>query len=124
MTDYLTLDDALHIVSRLGFYVRDAGLLSSALARPSASLFEVDAYQSIDRKAAALLESLVQNHSLVDGNKRTAWALMIIFLWINGWQHEFTVDEGFALVMGVAEGAIDIDMGERLIAERRVGRRD
>ena len=122
MTEYLTLDDALEVVDRYGFHLRDAGLLSSALARPSASMFDVDAYPSLDRKAAALLESLVRNHALIDGNKRTAWTLLVVFLWINGWQHAFSADDGFALVMGVAEGVIDLDEGERLVAAHRVPR--
>ncbi len=71
MTQYLEAADALQVTERYGFYVRDAGLLASALARPSASMFGTDAYATFDRKAAALLESLVRNHPLVDGNKRT-----------------------------------------------------
>lgn len=119
MTQYLSLEDGLLIVERLGFHVRDAGLLSSALARPAASLFGEDAYATLDRKAAALLESLTRNHPLVDGNKRTAWTTFVAFLWINGWQHTFSTDEAFELVVGVAEGQIDLDAAEVRIATRR-----
>lgn len=122
MTSYLEFDDALQVTTRYGFHVRDSGLLPSALARPSASMFGTDAYLSLDRKAAALLESLVRNHPLVDGNKRTGWTLMVLFLWINGYAHDFSTEEGFALVVGVAEGAIDLDESERRIAEHRVVR--
>jgi death-on-curing protein len=108
VTDYLELDDALHVVERLGFYVRDAGLLASALARPATTVFGVDAYPGSELKAAALLESLARNHPLIDGNKRTAWTLMILFLWINGFQHDFDTDAGFDLVIGVAEGRIEL----------------
>jgi len=122
MTEYLTLDDALQITSAFGFHVRDSGLLSSALARPAASMFGDDTYPGIDRKAAALLESLVRNHPLYDGNKRTGWTLMVAFLWINGFQHDFTADEGFDLVVGVAEGQIDLDRAEAAICSHRVAR--
>lgn len=122
MTRYLELNDALQVTQRFGFHVRDAGLLSSALARPAASMFGTDAYATFDRKAAALLESLVKNHPLFDGNKRTGWTLMVLFLWINGYEHAFTTDEGFDLVIGVAEGAIDLDESERQIAAHRVAR--
>jgi death-on-curing protein len=108
VTDYLELDDALHVVERLGFYVRDAGLLASALARPATTVFGVDAYPGSELKAAALLESLARNHPLIDGNKRTAWTLTILFLWINGFQHDFDTDAGFDLVIGVAEGRIEL----------------
>lgn len=122
MTEYLTLDDALHVTQTFGFHVRDAGLLASALARPGASMFGEEAYADLDHKAAALLESLVRNHALVDGNKRTAWTLMVAFLWINGHQHDFDTDEGFDLVIGVAEGRIDLSAARALISDHRVPR--
>lgn len=119
MTEFLTLEDGLLIVDRLGFHVRDAGLLASALARPAASLFGDDAYETIDRKAAALLESLARNHPLFDGNKRTAWTSLVTFLWINGWRHTFTTDDAFDLVVGVASGELDLDESERRIRANR-----
>lgn len=122
MTRYLELNDALQVTQRFGFHVRDAGLLASALARPAASMFGTDAYATFDRKAAAMLESLVKNHPLFDGNKRTGWTLMVLFLWINGYEHDFTADEGFDLVIGVADGEIDLDESERRIAAHRVAR--
>jgi death-on-curing protein len=122
VTEYLRLDDALRVLERYGFQVRDIGLLSSALARPSASMFGVDAYETLERKAAALLESVVRNHALVDGNKRTGWTLVVLFLWINGYQHNFTADEGFDLVLGVAAGTLGLDDAEQRIAAHCIRR--
>ncbi|HVQ49027.1 MAG TPA: type II toxin-antitoxin system death-on-curing family toxin, partial [Mycobacterium sp.] len=62
--DYLELDDLLVAASAfLGHRpeVRDYGLLESALARPQASVFGEDAYPTLHEKAAALLDSLVNN---------------------------------------------------------------
>ena len=115
MTEFLSLDDALHIARRLGFHVRDAGLLASALARPATTLFGDDAYPSLSHKAAALLESVVRNHSFVDGNKRSAWTMMVAFLWINGHRHDMTTAEGFDLVIGVAEGGTDLEHAAQVI---------
>ena len=122
MTRYLVMADALQVTQRYGFSVRDAGLLASALARPSASMFGADAYPTPDRKAAALSESLVRNHPFVDGIKRTGWTLLVAFPWINGLAHNFSTDEGFDLVVGVAEGRIDLDESERRMREHRVNR--
>jgi len=122
MTRFLTLEDALQVTQRLGFHVRDAGLLASALARPAASLFGQDAYPGLDRKAAALLESVLRNHPLIDGNKRTGWALMVAFLWVNGFVHDFDVDEAFALVVGLAAGDVGLDEAEVRIGSHRVAR--
>jgi death on curing protein len=108
VTEYLEFDDALHVVQRLGFHLRDAGLLASALARPATTVFGVDAYEGLESKAAALFESLARSHPLIDGNKRTAWTLTILFLWINGFQHDFDTDSAFELIVGVAEGRIEI----------------
>ena len=120
MTEFLSLEDGLIVVERLGFHVRDSGLLASALTRPSTSLFGVDAYPTIDRKAAALLESLARNHALFDGNKRTAWTTLVTFLWINGWKHDFSTDAAFDLVVGVASGEVDLDDSEQRIRAHRV----
>lgn len=122
MTAYLTLDDALVVAKAFGFHVRDHGLLASALARPATTVFGVDAYPSLDRKAAALLESVVKNHPFFDGNKRSGWTLMVSFLWLNGFAHDFDTDTAFDFVVGVAEGRIDLDESERQIAEHRVVR--
>jgi death-on-curing protein len=109
VTVYLDLEDALAAVARLGLYLRDEGLLFSALARPAAGAFGVDAYESIELKAAALITSVARNHALLDGNKRTAWVLSVAFLNINGWDLEMTQDEKFDLVLAVAQGSPELE---------------
>lgn len=90
--------------------VRDMGLLQSALARPHTTLMGTDAYPSVDLKAAALLHSVCLNHALVDGNKRLAALLALIFLDINGVETTLTNDELFDLTMAVASGELrDVD---------------
>ncbi|UTT71283.1 type II toxin-antitoxin system death-on-curing family toxin [Arthrobacter sp. DNA4] len=108
MTAYLDIEDALQVVDRHGFHIRDVGLLASALARPAATVMGAEAYPELAVKAAALLESVARFHPLIDGNKRTAWTLMVLLLWINGYRHAFTTNEGFDLVVGVAAGTIDL----------------
>lgn len=108
MTAYLDIEDALQVVDRDGFHIRDVGLLAPALARPASTVMGAEAYPELVVKAAALLESVARFHPLIDGNKRTAWTLMVLLLWIHGYRHGFTTDEGFDLVVGVAAGAIDL----------------
>ncbi|MEX0734347.1 MAG: type II toxin-antitoxin system death-on-curing family toxin [Steroidobacteraceae bacterium] len=87
MTDYVTTADALFfhkvLIERYGGAtgIRDAGALESALHRPQTGY-----YDTIVHEAAALLESLVQNHPFVDGNKRVAFAVVDVFLRINGYK--------------------------------------
>jgi death-on-curing protein len=85
VTDFLTLAEVLAIhVDQLERYggshgVRDPGILEAALFRPQTGY-----YADIIEEAAALWESLAQNHPFIDGNKRTAFAAMYTFLVING----------------------------------------
>ncbi|MBX5462701.1 MAG: type II toxin-antitoxin system death-on-curing family toxin [Steroidobacteraceae bacterium] len=87
MTEYVTTADALFfhrlLIERYGGAsgLRDAGALESALLRPQTGY-----YDTLIHEAAALLESLVQNHPFVDGNKRVAFAVTDVFLRINGYQ--------------------------------------
>lgn len=84
--------------------MRDLGLLDSAAHRPTATLWGREVYPSLEEKAAALLESVVRNHALVDGNKRLGWLAAVVFLDINGRRLEAPDDDAHALVMAVAEG--------------------
>src|SRR5579863_8442534 len=91
MTEYPTTADALffdqQLIERYGGArgVRDVGALESALHRPRTGY-----YDTLVHEAAALLESLLQNHPFVDGNKRVAFAVVDVFLRING--HSITAD--------------------------------
>lgn len=104
MVRYIQLEDVLRQVERLGFVVRDAGLLAGALARPQASAFGGDAYVTIWDKAAALCQSIDNNQSLVDGNKRLAWLVTKVFLAINGQHLEATADAGEHFMLDLVAG--------------------
>lgn len=84
--EHLDLDDVLALATRLlgdPPPLRDAGLLGSAIARPQTTIGGRDAYRTIWLKAAALLQSIVNNHALVDGNKRLGWLATAVFLELN-----------------------------------------
>lgn len=109
MTEFLTLEDLLGLAKDLGVGpIRDLGLLESAAHRPTASLYGQDAYPSLALKAAALLESPVSNHPLIDGNKRLGWLAALVFLDINGVWIDAPDDDAFDLVIAVACGFADL----------------
>lgn len=113
MTAYLALEDLLAAAeAALGRApeVRDIGLLEAAAARPGATAFGEDAYPDLDRKAAALLHSIVAGHPLVDGNKRLGWVVVRLFYRLNDTDVRPTADDAFALITAVADGALD-DVG-------------
>lgn len=108
MTQYLTFEDAMRQVERAGWAVRDAGLLASAVARPSTTVFGEDAYPELWRKAAALCQSLDNNQALVDGNKRLAWLGTKVFLGINVQRLRATADDGERFMLDLVSGDADI----------------
>ena len=120
MITYLDLEDALYVIQRLGFYVKDVGLLDSALARPKTTVFGEDAYPSLSLKAAALAHSIAKNHALVDGNKRTTWALMVSFLIVNGFKHDFTTEEGMNFVLDLATDKLSLENAAELIEQHLI----
>jgi len=63
--------------------IRDAGLLTSALARPI-NLAAYDAQADAAALAAAYAFGIVRNHPFIDGNKRTAFVCSELFLVLNG----------------------------------------
>jgi death-on-curing protein len=60
--------------------IRDIGLLESALARPFQTFDGADLYPDVIEKAAALIQSLLNNHPFVDGNKRIGYVIMRLFI--------------------------------------------
>lgn len=88
MTHWLTRDVALAVHDEQleehggAAGVRDLGLLESALARPQ----NAAAYADPDMAELAALYALgiARNHPFIDGNKRTAWTALVVFLDLNG----------------------------------------
>lgn len=83
--------------------------IESALGRPYLGY-----HRSIHRKAAALLQSVVQNHGFVDGNKRTATLLVTTLLDRSGYelvrfQRDNVSREFEALVLGLADRSRDFE---------------
>lgn len=120
MTDtrYPTLAEALLVNRRFTRHaVRDIGLLDSALGRPKAAAFGHEAYPDLWSKAAALLHSLIRNHPFLDANKRTATALTLNLLRMNG-VDVGDLDAEAMLSIAVATANTDIDVAQLAVALR------
>jgi len=104
--EYLDLGDAIRLATLLlgdPPPIRDIGLLGSAISRPTTTVYGVDAYPDVITKAAALLQSIVGNHALLDGNKRLGWLVTSVFLELNGIEaSRIGNDAVFDFVMWVA----------------------
>src|SRR6202162_4435440 len=101
MTDYLTVAEVYRIQHRLiemfgGLHgVRDKGVVEAAVFRPQTGY-----YNSIEEEAAALMESLGNNHGFLDGNKRIAFNATDVFLRRNGFYIDVGGEEGHAFIAG------------------------
>jgi death-on-curing protein len=78
--------------------LREQGALEAAVFRPQTGY-----YNDLSEEAAALLESLVNNHAFLDGNKRVGFAAVHTFLLVNGFDLDFTSKAAFLFVMKAFE---------------------
>jgi death-on-curing protein len=85
--------------------LRDAGLLESALARPKNQYAYKDA--DLASQGAAYAFGIARNHPFVDGNKRTAFASMLVFLGLN--DVDFLVAEAEATAVFLSLGAGELE---------------
>ncbi len=104
MADYLTVAEIYRMQYRLielfgGIHgVRDKGAIEAAVFRP-----QIGYYNSLEEEAAALMESLGNNHGFLDGNKRIAFTATDVFLQRNGRYIEVEAADGFAFITGSME---------------------
>lgn len=83
--------------------VHDEGLLDSALARPR-QIFSYGAKPDLARLAAAYGAGLVRNRPFADGNKRTAFLAVGLFLGLNGFRLVADQADAARTVLALAAG--------------------
>jgi death-on-curing protein len=87
--------------------IRNVDLLQSALQRPYSTFEGKDLYNSPIKKAAALIESILNNHPFIDGNKRTGYVLMRLLLLEHGLDIEASQKDKYLFVIKLASGKIN-----------------
>jgi death-on-curing protein len=101
MADYLTVAEVYRMQHRLielfgGLHgVRDKGAVEAAIFRPQTGY-----YNSIEEEAAALMDSLGNNHGFLDGNKRIAFTATDVFLRRNGFFIDVEGSDGYTFIDG------------------------
>ncbi len=118
-SEYLTVVELLAIHDELiaefagSGGVRDMGALESAVFRPQTGY-----YDDAIAEAAALMESIIQNHPFIDGNKRAGFAAADIHLRLNGWAFVGDPDETAESIIALIEGSRpDRDTLDQLLRE-------
>ncbi len=98
--------------------LRDENGLKSALERPFGGIGTVEFYPTPQEKAGAILESIVKNHPFIDGNKRTGYVLMRLFLMQFGKDIQATQEEKYHFMIEVASGVLAFESIVAWINER------
>jgi death on curing protein len=88
--------------------LRDEGLLESALARPR-HVWSCAPDAGLPRLAGEYGFGLARNHAFLDGNKRTAFVAMNVFLILNGYEIETAEAEAVDVMLRLAAGSLDLD---------------
>ena len=123
---YLTLEQVLELHKRIvnlsggSHGIRSQGGVESAIAQPQMTFGGEELYPSVVEKAVALGFSLIQNHPFIDGNKRIGHAAMEVFLLLNGYEIDATVDEQESIILGVASSSLSRDAFAEWIASHLV----
>ncbi|WP_317618870.1 type II toxin-antitoxin system death-on-curing family toxin [Laspinema olomoucense] len=99
--------------------IRDEGLLDSALAQPQATFGGQLLHPTLPEQAAAYLYHLAKNHPFVDGNKRTAFAVMDTFLRINRYRLDLSPDATYQMVLDVVGDKMSKEALSRRLRIRR-----
>lgn len=89
--------------------IRDMASLESAIARPFQTFDYTDLYPTVIEKAASLIESILINHPFVDGNKRTGYVLMRLFLNQRDIDLNSSEEEKYVFTVSIASGQLKYD---------------
>ena len=100
--------------------IRDYNLLDSALENPFQSFGGEELYPTIYAKAARLGYGLINNHCMLDGNKRIGVHAMLVFLAINGIELDYTQKELYETVLAIADGNLEYEDLLKWILEHQV----
>jgi len=113
---YLSLDQWVHLAAEVLAAdaatirrIADLNLIDSALHAPAAGFSEQDLYPDVIDKAAVLCWHLVNNHGLPDGNKRSAFVALVVFLRRNDvvWTTP-NAEDAVATLLAVASKRLDV----------------
>jgi death on curing protein len=100
--------------------IRDLGMLESALGRPLNKYTYGDndhGDSDLAALAAAYCYGIARNHAFVDGNKRAAFAALIVFLGLNGIEFDVPPPAATAIILALAAGEVSEESLARWIRD-------
>jgi len=118
--EILEIHDQLVNISGGSSGIRDINILKSVVSQPRLTFDKKELYPDIATKASALCFALVKNHPFVDGNKRVGHAAMEIFLVLNGYEIDASIDEQEIVMIDLAAGNLSRDDFTKWLDEKIV----
>jgi death on curing protein len=118
--DFITLSEVIEIhKNQISLYggqegIRDINLLSSALALPKSTFDGEYLYKNIFEMAAAYAYHICQNHPFIDGNKRAALVVALVFLEFNGIEIDDPKGLLYEAMMNISKGEVGKKQIEKL----------
>jgi death-on-curing protein len=99
------------LIDRFGgvYGIRDSVALESAIARPFQTFDGRELYPSVIQKVASMIESILINHPFIDGNKRTGYTLLRLFLIRNRIDINASQDNKYEFVIDIASGILKFE---------------
>jgi len=107
--EYPQLDLVVAQLNRVGFKVRDYRLLEAALERPQTTFGGQWLYPTFELQCAALMHSIIKNHPLFDGNKRSSWFVLQMFAGLNGLKVQADAEASFDFVLALATDQLTLE---------------
>ena len=104
--------------------LRDRKLLESALMRPYQTFDNEDLYPTPERKAVAIIESILINHPFIDGNKRFGYVAMRLVLMEYGYDISADEDKKYEFVMKIAKGESNFEKIQDWIKNNLIKKQD
>lgn len=90
--------------------IRDKDLLESALGKPKNLYYYEKPKPSIAQMAASYAYGIAKNHPFIDGNKRTAFVVCMLFLQLNNLKINASQEDKYRIFLGLADGSISEEM--------------
>lgn len=121
---YISINECIQINKwAIGEYGHEFGLIDEeklvqCLEIPKQVFFGTEIHSSVEKKAAAYLYYLTVFHPFVDGNKRTAFLSMYVFLIKNGYSFQSEQEDIVDLTLSIANGKENLDSVSEWLSSR------
>lgn len=100
--------------------IRDNDLFLTICESPYQAIFGMECYPSVFDKAAKYLEGFAHYQAFLDGNKRTGFETMVVFLALNGYEFDMEPSQAEQFVLDIAVGKYSLELISKVLASNSI----